>query len=132
MWKARPEEKPSGSAAPAPSTTNIGTNTNSSANNSSNTSVSAAVVARPALAPQRSGDNYRAEVAHIGKSVLIKGELSGSEDLYLDGEVEGSVDLKQHSLTVGPHAAYAPIFVPARSLCTARSRVISKAMKKSN
>jgi len=103
MWKARPEEKPSGSAAPAPSTTNIGTNTNPSANNSSNTSVSAAVVARPALAPQRSGDNYRAEVAHIGKSVLIKGELSGSEDLYLDGEVEGSVDLKQHSLTVGPH-----------------------------
>jgi cytoskeletal protein CcmA (bactofilin family) len=103
MWKARPEEKPSGSVAPAPSTTNIGTNTNPSANNSSNTSTPAAVVARPALAPQRSGDNYRAEVAHIGKSVLIKGELSGSEDLYLDGEVEGSVDLKQHSLTVGPH-----------------------------
>lgn len=42
-------------------------------------------------------------MAHIGKSVLIKGELSGSEDLYLDGEVEGSVELKQHSLTVGPH-----------------------------
>ncbi len=46
---------------------------------------------------------YRAEVAHIGKSVLIKGELSGSEDLYLDGEVEGNVDLKGHGLTVGPH-----------------------------
>ena len=42
-------------------------------------------------------------MAHIGKSVLIKGELSGSEDLYLDGEVEGSVELKQHSLTIGPH-----------------------------
>jgi cytoskeletal protein CcmA (bactofilin family) len=35
--------------------------------------------------------------------VVIKGELSGSEDLYLDGEVEGSVELQQHSLTVGPH-----------------------------
>lgn len=43
------------------------------------------------------------DVAHIGKSVVIKGELSGSEDLYLDGEVEGSVELRSHSLTVGPN-----------------------------
>lgn len=48
-------------------------------------------------------DNYKADVAHIGKSVLVKGELSGSEDLYLDGEVEGSIQLKDHSLIVGPH-----------------------------
>lgn len=48
-------------------------------------------------------DNFRADVAHIGKSVLVKGELSGSEDLYLDGEVEGSILLKDHSLIVGPH-----------------------------
>jgi cytoskeletal protein CcmA (bactofilin family) len=45
----------------------------------------------------------RTDVAHIGKSVVIKGELSGSEDLYVDGEVEGSIDLKEHSLTIGPH-----------------------------
>jgi cytoskeletal protein CcmA (bactofilin family) len=44
-----------------------------------------------------------AEIAHIGKSVVIKGELSGSEDLYLDGQVEGSIDLRNHSLTVGPN-----------------------------
>ena len=43
------------------------------------------------------------EFAHIGKSVVIKGELSGSEDLYLDGHVEGSIDLSNHSLTVGPN-----------------------------
>ena len=43
------------------------------------------------------------ETAHIGKSVVIKGELSGSEDLYLDGEVEGSIDLKQNSVTIGPN-----------------------------
>ncbi len=43
------------------------------------------------------------EIAHIGKSVIIKGELSGSEDLYLDGEVEGSIELKQNSLTIGPN-----------------------------
>ena len=43
------------------------------------------------------------DVAHIGKSVVIKGELSGSEDLYLDGEVEGSIELRSHSLTIGPN-----------------------------
>jgi cytoskeletal protein CcmA (bactofilin family) len=41
--------------------------------------------------------------AQIGKSVYIKGELSGSEDLYLDGQVEGSIALKGNSLTVGPN-----------------------------
>lgn len=39
--------------------------------------------------------------AHIGKSVTIKGELSGSESLFLDGEVEGSIHLQGHNLTVG-------------------------------
>lgn len=53
--------------------------------------------------PTRPVQNYRAEVAHIGKSVVIKGELSGSEDLYLDGEVEGSIELRGHGLTVGPN-----------------------------
>jgi len=45
----------------------------------------------------------RTEVANIGKSVVIKGELSGSEDLYLDGEVEGTIELQKYSLTVGPN-----------------------------
>src|ERR1700732_673415 len=42
-------------------------------------------------------------LAQIGKSVFIKGELSGSEDLYVDGQVEGSIALKGNSLTVGPN-----------------------------
>jgi cytoskeletal protein CcmA (bactofilin family) len=41
--------------------------------------------------------------AHIGRSVLIKGELSGSEDLYLDGTVEGSIELPGNNLMVGPN-----------------------------
>lgn len=45
----------------------------------------------------------RSEVAHIGKSVVIKGELSGSEDLYLDGEVEGTIELQRNALTIGPN-----------------------------
>jgi cytoskeletal protein CcmA (bactofilin family) len=42
-------------------------------------------------------------LAQIGKSVFVKGELSGSEDLYVDGQVEGSIALKSNSLTVGPN-----------------------------
>ena len=44
-----------------------------------------------------------ADLAQIGKSVVIKGELSGSEDLYVDGQIEGSISLKSYSLTVGPN-----------------------------
>lgn len=43
------------------------------------------------------------EVATIGKSVVVKGELSGSEDLIIDGEVEGSIALRGQTLTVGPN-----------------------------
>jgi cytoskeletal protein CcmA (bactofilin family) len=42
-------------------------------------------------------------LAQIGKSVIVKGELSGSEDLYVDGQVEGSIALKGNNLTVGPN-----------------------------
>lgn len=51
----------------------------------------------------RPGEQNRTDVAHIGKSVVVKGELSGSEDLFLDGEVEGSIELHDHNLTVGPN-----------------------------
>jgi cytoskeletal protein CcmA (bactofilin family) len=44
-----------------------------------------------------------ADLAQIGKSVVIKGELSGSEDLYIDGLVEGTIALQGNSLTVGPN-----------------------------
>ena len=40
----------------------------------------------------------------LGKSLVIKGELSGSEDLTLYGHVEGSITLPDHKLTVGSHA----------------------------
>jgi cytoskeletal protein CcmA (bactofilin family) len=43
------------------------------------------------------------EIAHIGKSVIIKGELSGSEDLYVDGHVEGKIELRGQNLTIGPN-----------------------------
>ena len=39
----------------------------------------------------------------IGQSVVIKGELHGSEDLTIDGVVEGTIELREHVLTIGPH-----------------------------
>jgi len=42
-------------------------------------------------------------LAQLGKSVIIKGELSGSEDMYIDGKVDGSIMLKGNNLTVGPN-----------------------------
>jgi cytoskeletal protein CcmA (bactofilin family) len=41
--------------------------------------------------------------ANIGKSVIIKGEMSGNEDIYIDGQVEGNIHLLGNSLTVGPN-----------------------------
>jgi cytoskeletal protein CcmA (bactofilin family) len=43
------------------------------------------------------------DMVHIGKSVIIKGELAGSEDLTIEGHVEGKIELKDHVLTIGPN-----------------------------
>ena len=40
---------------------------------------------------------------NIGKSVVIKGELNGSEDLTIEGHVEGTIQLRDHVLTIGPN-----------------------------
>jgi len=86
MWKrkddeyATPQEPSVSPAAPAPP----------------------APAARPVEHP-RSEPLRSAEVATIGKSVVVKGELSGSEDLVLDGEVEGSITLRGQTLTIGPN-----------------------------
>jgi cytoskeletal protein CcmA (bactofilin family) len=43
------------------------------------------------------------ELASIGKSIVIKGELSGGEDLTVEGQVEGKIELQDHVLTIGPN-----------------------------
>ena len=50
------------------------------------------------------GESLRSEATHIGKSIVIKGEVSGSENVYVAGELEGSVELIEGDLTVGPDA----------------------------
>jgi cytoskeletal protein CcmA (bactofilin family) len=42
--------------------------------------------------------------AVLGRSVAVKGELTGLEDLTVDGRVDGSIDLSQFALTIGPNA----------------------------
>jgi cytoskeletal protein CcmA (bactofilin family) len=41
------------------------------------------------------------EQATIGRSLVIKGEVSGSESLYIDGHIEGTLNFKDHRVTVG-------------------------------
>ena len=53
---------------------------------------------QPAPRPQTGRD-----AVNIGKSVVIKGELSGSEDLTIEGQVEGKIELKDNVLTIGPN-----------------------------
>ena len=48
-------------------------------------------------------DGVRGQMANLGKSLSIRGELSGSEDLYIDGQLEGAIELHGNSLMVGPN-----------------------------
>lgn len=59
--------------------------------------------APPVAAAVRPSQNLERDVVNIGKSVVIKGELFGSEDLTIEGQVEGKIELKDHVLTIGPN-----------------------------
>ena len=50
---------------------------------------------------QEAGHNMEKDIVNIGKSVVIKGELNGSEDLTIEGHVEGTIQLRDHVLTIG-------------------------------
>src|SRR3989440_10690523 len=49
------------------------------------------------------GHSMEKDIVNIGKSVVIKGELNGSEDLTIEGHVEGTIQLREHVLTIGPN-----------------------------
>ena len=53
--------------------------------------------------PEPAFDAHRGGSATLGKSVVIKGQILSREDLTLDGEVEGTVELQEHRLTIGPN-----------------------------
>uniref|UniRef100_A0A7V4XR75 Polymer-forming cytoskeletal protein n=1 Tax=Acidobacterium capsulatum TaxID=33075 RepID=A0A7V4XR75_9BACT len=52
-------------------------------------------------APPAQAASSPADQATIGKSLVIKGEVTGSESLYIDGKVEGSINLPGNRVTVG-------------------------------
>src|SRR5688500_12265189 len=95
MWKRDEAVKPTGPAGPgaAPAQPS-GTPPPAGAAD--------AAQARPAMTdPQR---GLEKTAVNIGKSVVIKGELNGSEDLTIEGQVEGKIELRQNVLTIGPNA----------------------------
>jgi cytoskeletal protein CcmA (bactofilin family) len=56
--------------------------------------------APPAPSPRNQGQPTK-EQALIGSSIEIKGNLVGDEDLFVEGRIEGRIELRQHSITVG-------------------------------
>jgi len=83
MWKRDESVKPAAAPAQTPAT-----------------APSAPVVAAPNAEPRA---QLGRDMVNIGKSVVIKGELSGSEDLTIEGHVEGRIDLRENVLTIGPN-----------------------------
>ena len=57
--------------------------------------------------PRPAATTTTADQATIGKSLVIKGEVTGSESLYIDGRVEGSINLSGNRVTVGRNGAVA-------------------------
>jgi cytoskeletal protein CcmA (bactofilin family) len=69
-------------------------------------STPAVTAGEPSLAP-RPTSTTTADQATIGKSLVIKGEVTGSESLYIDGRVEGSINLSGNRVTVGRNGVVA-------------------------
>ena len=93
MWKARPEDNRPMTLSPSQPAQPASTPVMASA---------PSVVNQPKESSKPLPDT-RADVGHIGKSVVIRGELTGNEDLYLDGEIEGNINLRDHKLVIGPN-----------------------------
>jgi cytoskeletal protein CcmA (bactofilin family) len=86
MWNREPQKSPAGTAAPTP--------------------VAAAPVEPRAVAPQPEpvatvAPPAPANVKAKGSTLIIKGELIGSEDLVFEGQIEGKITLPDHVLTIG-------------------------------
>src|ERR1700752_2677825 len=88
MWKPNQPGSPSQSPSAEPTRPSVPT---ASSHEQTSTRTSSTSPASPAAADQ----------ATIGKSLVVKGEVTGSESLYIDGKVEGSINLPGNRVTVG-------------------------------
>jgi cytoskeletal protein CcmA (bactofilin family) len=84
----RPQYTPPAPAAPAPASNHLDVR--------KETPVSS-------MPPARFEPETRGGAATIGKAVKVVGQIFSKEDLYIDGEVEGTVEALDHKLTVGPN-----------------------------
>src|SRR5436190_1798760 len=91
MWNKRTEEESSPKAAPRPVT-------------STEPAVRSAPPPAPAPAPTPTAEAHKppSRGGVIGPSMTVKGEVHSREELYVDGEIQGSIEL-QHRLTIGPN-----------------------------
>ena len=92
MWKRDEAVKPGAPASPG-------------SGSAAPTNAPAAADA-PRIPPSTTNEPLRGmerTTVNIGKSVVIKGELNGSEDLTIEGQVEGKIELRQNVLTIGPN-----------------------------
>jgi cytoskeletal protein CcmA (bactofilin family) len=87
MWKRDESVKPTTPPPPAPPAAQA----------------PAATVASPAAQHNDVRTQIERDKVNIGKSVVIKGELSGSEDLTIEGHCEGRIELRDNVLTIGPN-----------------------------
>src|SRR5215469_16074652 len=92
MWKPRPEDNQPMSSNQPPASSAVAATATPSLNTPPKEASKASM-----------SSTERADVGHIGKSVVIRGELTGNEDLYLDGEIEGTINLRDHKLVIGPN-----------------------------
>lgn len=88
MWKRDEAVKPTAPGGPGPAPA---------------PSVSSPEPARVPSTPIEPQRGMERTTVNIGKSVVIKGELSGSEDLTIEGQVDGKIELRQNVLTIGPN-----------------------------
>lgn len=83
MWKQKETPRPTGMANPVPA------------------SPQAPAVPRGSDLELGAERPMTEELVTIGKSIVIKGELSGGEDLTIEGQVEGTIELRDHVVTIG-------------------------------
>jgi len=91
MWNRRREEEPAPRTTTAPPTS------------SEPAKEGIPMSSLPSRPTDTLSDAVRGGAAIIGKSVVLKGQIYGREDLTIDGEVEGTVELQEHRLTIGPN-----------------------------
>ena len=118
MWKPNQPGSPSQPPSTEPTRPSVPT---ASGHEPTSTRTSSTSPASPAAADQ----------ATIGKSLVVKGEVTGSESLYIDGKVEGAINLPGNRVTVGRNGQVAANIVAreivvlgkVRGNCQASDRV---------